>query len=125
MFGALTVTEQTGAGSLVQANKTQVSYDPHSGSPGNTFYVLCELTLNLQANLDDLERVCENLFNTISMCVKRLVGELLTTWHPPAIPPAKISAGSLMFPVSLSVIFPRTRSFTVSLIAFSGATPTS
>lgn len=79
LFGTLTVTEQAGAGSLVQANKTQVSYDPHSGSPRNTLYVLCEFTLNLQANLNDLERICEDLFNTVSMCVERLVGELPTT----------------------------------------------
>lgn len=60
-FGALTVTEQAGAGSLVQTNKTQVPYDPHSGSPRNTFDVLCELALDLQANLDDLQRVCKDL----------------------------------------------------------------
>lgn len=79
LFGALTITKQTGAGSLVQANKTQVSYDPHSGSPRDTLYVLGEFTLNLQANLNDLERIREDLFNTVSMCVECLVGKLLTT----------------------------------------------
>lgn len=79
MVGALTVTEQTGASSLVQAYETQVSNNPHGGSPGNTLHVLRKLTLNLQANLDDLERICEDLFNTVSMCVQHLVGELLTT----------------------------------------------
>ncbi len=46
-----------------------------------------------------------------------------TTWHPPAIPPAKSSHPNLMRPVSGSIALPRIRSLTVNLIAFSGATP--
>ena len=46
-----------------------------------------------------------------------------TTWQPPAEPPAISSHCSLILPVSGSIARERTKSFTVSLIAFSGATP--
>ena len=49
----------------------------------------------------------------------------LTTWQAPAEPPAKTSCGHQIFCVVLSVKCPRTRSLTVSLMAFSGATPIS
>ena len=46
-----------------------------------------------------------------------------TTWQPPALPPAISSQTSLILPVSGSIARDRTKSLTVSLIAFSGATP--
>lgn len=46
-----------------------------------------------------------------------------TTWQPPAIPPAKSSHLSFIWPVSGSMALARTKSLTVSLMAFSGATP--
>lgn len=50
-------------------------------------------------------------------------GAVRTTWQPPARPPANSSHLSLILPVSLSVAYSRTRSLTVNLMAFSGATP--
>ena len=47
----------------------------------------------------------------------------LTTWHPPAVPPATSSHVSLILPVSGSIARDLTKSLTVSLMAFSGATP--
>ena len=46
-----------------------------------------------------------------------------TTWQPPADPPATSSQGSDILPVSGSIARERMKSLTVSLIAFSGATP--
>ena len=46
-----------------------------------------------------------------------------TTWHPPALPPATSSHPKVIRPVSGSMALFRTKSFTVSLMAFSGATP--
>ena len=56
-----TITQKTSGSSLVQANETKISDDPHSRSLWNTFDVLCKFTLDLQTNLDDFERVCEYL----------------------------------------------------------------
>lgn len=50
-------------------------------------------------------------------------GFVKTTCEAPAVAPAIISQYSLILPVSGSLVLPRTRSFIVSLIAFSGATP--
>lgn len=61
MTGELTVAEKTSTGSLVQANKTQIPDNPHGGSPRNTFNVLREFTLDLQADLDNLKGVREDL----------------------------------------------------------------
>lgn len=58
---ALTITQKTGAGSLVQANETQVPHNPHGRSPRDTLDVLGKFTLNLQPNLDNLKGVGEDL----------------------------------------------------------------
>jgi hypothetical protein len=43
---------------------------------------------------------------------------VLTTWQPPAVPPATTSQNGDIRPVSGSIALPRTGSLTVSLIAF-------
>lgn len=56
-----TITQETGTSSLVETNETQVFNNPHSRSLGNAFHVLGKLALDLQTNLDNLKRICENL----------------------------------------------------------------
>lgn len=58
---ALTITQQASTGSLVQTDQTQVLDDPERRATRGTLDVLSNLTLNLQANFDDFQRVCENL----------------------------------------------------------------
>lgn len=89
----LTVTEQAGAGTLIQAHQTQVLHNPHGRATGGSLDGLGNLTLNLQANLDNLEGICEDLIRgeirTVFQCGESSTA--LTTWQPPAVPPARIS----------------------------------
>lgn len=57
----LTVTEQTSGGTLVQTHETEVLHDPQGRAARSTLDVLGDLTLDLETNLDDLQRVGEDL----------------------------------------------------------------
>lgn len=47
-WGALlTITKETGRGTLVQAHQTEVSDNPHRGTPRSTLNILCDLSLDL------------------------------------------------------------------------------
>lgn len=56
-----TITEKTSTGTLVQAHQAQVLHDPKRRATRGTLDRFCNLTLDLQANLDNLKRVCEDL----------------------------------------------------------------
>jgi hypothetical protein len=57
----LTVTEQASASTLVQSHQTQILHNPHGRATGSSLDRLGNLTLNLQADLDNLEGICEDL----------------------------------------------------------------
>lgn len=57
----LTVTQQTSGGTLVQTHETEVLHDPQGRAARSTLDVLGDLTLDLETNLDDLQRVGEDL----------------------------------------------------------------
>ncbi len=59
--GERDITEQTSAGALVQTDQTQVLDNPKRGAARSSLDGLGDLTLNLQANLDDFQGVGENL----------------------------------------------------------------
>lgn len=126
------VTAKASGGAFVKTNQAELLDDvtcsslDGSGNSGS-------LSLHLQPNLDDLEGVGEDLFPEERPGQRKLrqttsrrreaEESRRTTWHPPAAPPARSSQGTVMRPVSGFVAYPRTRSLTVSLMAFSGATP--
>lgn len=55
------ITEQTSGSALVQTDETQVANNPHGRSLRGTTSRLGNLTLDLETNLDDFERVGEDL----------------------------------------------------------------
>jgi hypothetical protein len=57
----LTIAQQTGSSTLVQTHKTEVLHDPEGRAARSTLNVLGNLTLDLQTDLDDLQRVGEDL----------------------------------------------------------------
>lgn len=57
----LTITKQASAGTFVQAHQTQVLHDPESRTTRSALHVLCNLTLDLQTDLDNLQWVREDL----------------------------------------------------------------
>lgn len=54
------VTEKTGTSPFVETDETEVLDNPHGRASGNVG-VFGHFTLHLEADFDDLERVCENL----------------------------------------------------------------
>ena len=123
------VSREAGSGTAVQSEQSERLDDLCCAKSCGARH-LGVLALHLQADLDNLERVGEDLEqasekgSVTSICYEpKPVRARRTTWQPPARPPASNSHESLMRPVSLSVAYSRTRSLTVSLIAFSGATP--
>lgn len=58
---SLTITKQTGTCSLVQTHQTQVLDDPECRAARSTLNRLGDLTLDLETNLDNLQRVGEDL----------------------------------------------------------------
>jgi hypothetical protein len=138
------VTEQACGRALVKTEDAQLSNNVYSTSGSGTFK-LGRFTLDLQPDfpvgllrsknyveethdLHNLQRIGEYLYRNQGHRIRftAYLGPIereLTTWHPPAAPPAKSSQGRVIRPVSGSVALPRINSLTVSLIAFSGATP--
>lgn len=55
------VSKETGGSTLVKAKNTQVFDDPHGGSTRGTFHVLGDLSLYLETDFDDFERIGEDL----------------------------------------------------------------
>ena len=56
-----TISKQACAGTLVQPHKTEVAHDPYGRAPGRIGNGLGHLALDLQSDLDNLERVGEDL----------------------------------------------------------------
>lgn len=54
------VTEKTGTSTFVETDETEILDDPHGRASGNVS-MFGHFTLHLEADFDDLERVCENL----------------------------------------------------------------
>lgn len=54
------VTEKTGTSTFVKTDETEILDDPHGRASGNVS-MFGHFTLHLEADFDDLERVCENL----------------------------------------------------------------
>ena len=59
--GERDVAEETGGGTFVEADETQVSNDPHRRAPGCAFDGFGDLALDLEADFDDFEGVGEDL----------------------------------------------------------------
>lgn len=83
MLNVLTITQETGAGSFVQTDETQIPDNPHSRSLGNAIDALCKLTLDLQTNLDNLKRVCEDLYQVLACVFHGLIRNLQLDNHQP------------------------------------------
>jgi hypothetical protein len=80
---ALTITQQTSSGTLVQTHETKVLHDPEGGAARSTLDVLSNLTLDLQTNLDDLQGVGEDLrrkrlLTSINMSIHQKMCQLTT-----------------------------------------------
>src|SRR5467141_609101 len=58
---SLTITQETCAGSFIQAHQTQISYYPYRRPPRSTLDILCDFSLNLKANLNNLKGIGEDL----------------------------------------------------------------
>lgn len=56
------IAKEASGGAFVKADKTQVANNPHRGAAGDTIDSFGNLSLDLQADFDDLKRVCENLY---------------------------------------------------------------
>ena len=72
------IAEQAGRCALVQPNETQVSHDPHGRSLRCSFDGLGDLSLHLETNFDDLERVGEYLEMYLSVAILSGFGYLCT-----------------------------------------------
>ena len=72
------IAEQAGRSALVQSNETQISYDPHGRSLRCSFDGLGDLSLHLETNFDDLERVGEDLKMDLSVAFLSDFGYLCT-----------------------------------------------
>ena len=135
------ITEQASGCPFVKAKNAELTDDMDCTFRHSTF-CLGSLTLYLQTNFAirrvgeifrdfGIEALLHNfqwVRKDLSVPLVHLTGTIRdrrrrTTCEPPAMPPAAISHISLMRPVSGSVARARTKSFTVNLIAFSGATP--
>lgn len=57
----LTIAQQTGAGTLVQTDQTEVLHDPEGGAARSALDILGNLTLHLQTDLDNLKWIGEDL----------------------------------------------------------------
>src|SRR6478735_1308727 len=55
------IAEQARRSALVQSNETQISHNPHGRSLRCSFDGFGDLSLHLETNFDDLERVGEDL----------------------------------------------------------------
>jgi hypothetical protein len=119
------VASQTRRRSSVETDETELLDDVNSTLSDGVRMRLGGLTLHLEADFDNFERVGEDLREEEESIRRAGAGrrKRRTTWQPPAIPPAASSHGTLIRPVFESVAYSRTRSLTVSLMAFSGATP--
>ena len=62
------VSKQTCTGSFIEARQAEVLNNPHGGALASSVGFLDNLTLNLQADLDDLERIGEHLRRTKVSC---------------------------------------------------------
>jgi len=54
-----TITQETGTGSFVKTNKTEVTHNPHGGALWR-IALFCHFSLNLQANLHNFKRIRED-----------------------------------------------------------------
>ena len=55
------IAEETGRRSFVQADETEILDDPHGGATRSALDGFGHFALNLKADLDDFERVGEDL----------------------------------------------------------------
>lgn len=55
------VAEKAGASALVESDETQVLDDPERGATRSAFYILGNLSLDLQADLDNFQGIGEDL----------------------------------------------------------------
>lgn len=73
----LTITEKAGAGALVQSNQTQVLHNPHSRAARSSVDRLGNLTLHLEPDLDNFQRICEDLGLELAKACQRKGGTVL------------------------------------------------
>lgn len=88
------ITEQARRRALVQTDQAEVADDPDGRPLRRTLDALGHLALDLETDLDDFEGVGEDLQNKQSASVSSspsLRKGKLTTWQPPAAPPASSS----------------------------------
>lgn len=55
------IAEETGRGAFVEADETQIPYDPHCASSGGALNGFRNFALHLKTDFDDFERIGKDL----------------------------------------------------------------